>query len=161
MRAENFFGSSDILREVLEGERDSLWVLGARRLGPSVAYLRIVNANQATNRIRSPIGMSAIRARQSGVMKIAATPRRASPIVCGDGEGEGTIAPSALLVAGVEDGDHDPERRAERDEHRHAGPLDLVVERLREPAICHGKDHAGDPDVDRVPASTKHLPIPR
>ena len=33
VRAENFFGRSDILREVLEGERDSLWALGARRLG--------------------------------------------------------------------------------------------------------------------------------
>ena len=33
VRAENFFGRPDILREVLEGERDSLWALGARRLG--------------------------------------------------------------------------------------------------------------------------------
>jgi hypothetical protein len=33
VRAENFFGRSAILRDVLEGERDSLWVVGARRLG--------------------------------------------------------------------------------------------------------------------------------
>jgi hypothetical protein len=33
VRADNFFGRSDILREILEGERDSLWVVGARRLG--------------------------------------------------------------------------------------------------------------------------------
>jgi hypothetical protein len=33
VRGENFFGRSNILREVLEGERDSLWVVGARRLG--------------------------------------------------------------------------------------------------------------------------------
>jgi len=33
VRADNFFGRSEILREILEGERDSLWVVGARRLG--------------------------------------------------------------------------------------------------------------------------------
>jgi len=33
VRAENFFGRSETLREVLEGERNSLWVVGARRLG--------------------------------------------------------------------------------------------------------------------------------
>jgi hypothetical protein len=33
VRAENFFGRVAILRDVLEGERDSLWVIGARRLG--------------------------------------------------------------------------------------------------------------------------------
>jgi hypothetical protein len=33
VRADNFFGRTTILREVLEGERDSLWVVGARRLG--------------------------------------------------------------------------------------------------------------------------------
>jgi hypothetical protein len=33
VRAENFFGRTDILRDVLEGERDSIWVVGARRLG--------------------------------------------------------------------------------------------------------------------------------
>jgi AAA domain-containing protein len=33
VRADNFFGRSAILREILEGERDSLWVVGARRLG--------------------------------------------------------------------------------------------------------------------------------
>ncbi len=33
VRGDNFFGRSDLLREVLEGERDSQWVVGARRLG--------------------------------------------------------------------------------------------------------------------------------
>jgi hypothetical protein len=33
VRADNFFGRSSILREILESERDSLWVVGARRLG--------------------------------------------------------------------------------------------------------------------------------
>ena len=33
VRGSNFFGRSGTLREVLEGERDSLWVVGARRLG--------------------------------------------------------------------------------------------------------------------------------
>jgi hypothetical protein len=33
VRGDNFFGRSGMLREILEGERHSLWVLGARRLG--------------------------------------------------------------------------------------------------------------------------------
>jgi hypothetical protein len=33
VRGDNFFGRSVILREILEGERHSLWVVGARRLG--------------------------------------------------------------------------------------------------------------------------------
>ena len=33
VRGENFFGRAGILREILEGERHSLWVVGARRLG--------------------------------------------------------------------------------------------------------------------------------
>jgi hypothetical protein len=33
VRGENFFGRGAILREILEGERHSLWVVGARRLG--------------------------------------------------------------------------------------------------------------------------------
>jgi hypothetical protein len=33
VRGDNFFGRSAILHEVLDGERDSLWVVGARRLG--------------------------------------------------------------------------------------------------------------------------------
>jgi len=33
VRGDNFFGRGAILREILEGERDSLWVVGARRLG--------------------------------------------------------------------------------------------------------------------------------
>ncbi|HWW92859.1 MAG TPA: AAA family ATPase [Vicinamibacteria bacterium] len=33
VRGDNFFGRSGILREILEGERHSVWILGARRLG--------------------------------------------------------------------------------------------------------------------------------
>jgi len=33
VRGENFFGRAELLREILEGRRDSLWVAGARRLG--------------------------------------------------------------------------------------------------------------------------------
>jgi len=33
VRASNFFGRAGMLREILEGERDSVWVVGARRLG--------------------------------------------------------------------------------------------------------------------------------
>jgi len=33
VRADNFFGRGTLLREILDGERDSLWVVGARRLG--------------------------------------------------------------------------------------------------------------------------------
>lgn len=33
VRGEDFHGRDGLLREVLEGERDSLWVVGARRLG--------------------------------------------------------------------------------------------------------------------------------
>jgi hypothetical protein len=33
VRGDNFFGRSQILREILEGERHCVWVVGARRLG--------------------------------------------------------------------------------------------------------------------------------
>jgi hypothetical protein len=33
VRGANFFGRSDALRDVLDGDRDSLWVVGARRMG--------------------------------------------------------------------------------------------------------------------------------
>jgi hypothetical protein len=33
VRGDNFFGRSTILREILEGERHAIWVVGARRLG--------------------------------------------------------------------------------------------------------------------------------
>jgi hypothetical protein len=33
VRGSNFFGRSAILRDILEGQRDSVWVVGARRLG--------------------------------------------------------------------------------------------------------------------------------
>jgi hypothetical protein len=33
VRGEDFFGRDEVIREILEGERHSIWVLGARRLG--------------------------------------------------------------------------------------------------------------------------------
>lgn len=33
VKGEDFFGRQSLLREILEGERDALWVVGARRLG--------------------------------------------------------------------------------------------------------------------------------
>ena len=33
VRGDNFFGRGPLLRDILDGERDSLWVVGARRLG--------------------------------------------------------------------------------------------------------------------------------
>ena len=33
VRGENFFGRGSLVRQILDGERDSLWVVGARRLG--------------------------------------------------------------------------------------------------------------------------------
>ena len=33
VRGEDFFGRSAVIREILDGERHSIWVLGARRLG--------------------------------------------------------------------------------------------------------------------------------
>jgi len=33
VRGDNFFGRADLLRDILEGESDSIWVAGARRLG--------------------------------------------------------------------------------------------------------------------------------
>ena len=33
VRGEDFFGRSEVIREILDGERHSIWVLGARRLG--------------------------------------------------------------------------------------------------------------------------------
>ena len=51
VRAENFFGRAGILREIVEGERDSLWVVGARRLGKTSLLkeleLRVLQSAQA------------------------------------------------------------------------------------------------------------------
>ena len=33
VKGENFFGRQSLLREILEGDRDTLWVVGARRRG--------------------------------------------------------------------------------------------------------------------------------
>jgi hypothetical protein len=33
VRAENFFGRAELLTQVLDGPRDSIWIIGARRLG--------------------------------------------------------------------------------------------------------------------------------
>ena len=33
VRGEDFFGRADLIRDILEGDRHSVWVLGGRRLG--------------------------------------------------------------------------------------------------------------------------------
>jgi len=46
VRGENFFGRQTLLREVLEGERDSLWIVGARRLGKTSLLKELENRVQ-------------------------------------------------------------------------------------------------------------------
>jgi hypothetical protein len=48
VRGDNFFGRSDILRDILEGARDSLWVVGARRLGKTSLLKEIERRVQAS-----------------------------------------------------------------------------------------------------------------
>jgi hypothetical protein len=49
VRGENFFGRQPLLREVLEGERDSLWVVGARRLGKTSLLKELENRVQQSS----------------------------------------------------------------------------------------------------------------
>jgi hypothetical protein len=49
VRGENFFGRQALLREVLEGERDSLWVIGARRLGKTSLLKELENRVQLSS----------------------------------------------------------------------------------------------------------------
>jgi AAA domain-containing protein len=48
VRGDNFFGRGDILREILEGARDSLWVVGARRLGKTSLLKELERRVQGT-----------------------------------------------------------------------------------------------------------------
>lgn len=48
VRGDNFFGRGDILREILEGARDSLWVVGARRLGKTSLLKELERRVQAS-----------------------------------------------------------------------------------------------------------------
>ena len=48
VRGDNFFGRADILRDILEGARDSLWVVGARRLGKTSLLKELERRVQAS-----------------------------------------------------------------------------------------------------------------
>ncbi len=48
VRGENFFGRTDLLREVLEGERNALWVVGARRIGKTSLLKELERRVQAS-----------------------------------------------------------------------------------------------------------------
>ena len=48
VRGDNFFGRGDILRDILEGARDSLWVVGARRLGKTSLLKELERRVQGT-----------------------------------------------------------------------------------------------------------------
>lgn len=48
VRGENFFGRGDVLREVLEGERNALWVVGARRIGKTSLLKELESRAQAS-----------------------------------------------------------------------------------------------------------------
>jgi AAA domain len=48
VRGENFFGRGALLRELLDGERDSLWVVGARRLGKTSLLKELEHRVQAS-----------------------------------------------------------------------------------------------------------------
>ena len=48
VRGDNFFGRSNLLREILDGSRDSLWVIGARRMGKTSLLKEIEARTQAS-----------------------------------------------------------------------------------------------------------------
>lgn len=48
VRGDNFFGRSELLSEVLEGARDALWVVGARRLGKTSLLKELEHRTQAS-----------------------------------------------------------------------------------------------------------------
>lgn len=52
VRGDNFFGRRDVLREVLEGQRHALWVVGPRRLGKTSLLKQLEHATQ--NSAQSP-----------------------------------------------------------------------------------------------------------
>lgn len=49
VRGDNFFGRANFLREILDGSRDSLWILGARRMGKT-SLLKEVEARTQTSK---------------------------------------------------------------------------------------------------------------
>lgn len=48
VRGENFFGRADLLREILEGDRNALWVVGARRIGKTSLFKELERRVQAS-----------------------------------------------------------------------------------------------------------------
>ena len=48
VRGDNFFGRAELLREVLEGARDALWVVGARRIGKTSLLKELERRVQAS-----------------------------------------------------------------------------------------------------------------
>ena len=48
VRGENFFGRANLLREIMEGSRDSLWVIGARRMGKTSLLKEVEARTQAS-----------------------------------------------------------------------------------------------------------------
>lgn len=48
VRGDNFFGRGNLLREILDGSRDSLWVIGARRMGKTSLLKEIEARTQAS-----------------------------------------------------------------------------------------------------------------
>mgnify|MGYP003512965795 CR=1 FL=1 len=48
VRGDNFFGRANLLREILEGSRDSLWVIGARRMGKTSLLKEVEARTQAS-----------------------------------------------------------------------------------------------------------------
>lgn len=48
VRGENFFGRAGLLREILDGSRDSLWVIGARRMGKTSLLKEVEARTQAS-----------------------------------------------------------------------------------------------------------------
>ena len=57
VRGDNFFGRSDTLREVLDGQRHAVWVLGARRLGKTSPPqgARAARAAEPRHALRRPL----------------------------------------------------------------------------------------------------------
>jgi hypothetical protein len=48
VRGDNFFGRTNFLREILDGSRDSLWVIGARRMGKTSLLKEVEARTQAS-----------------------------------------------------------------------------------------------------------------
>ena len=48
VRGDNFFGRTQLLRDILDGSRDSLWVIGARRMGKTSLLKEIEARTQAS-----------------------------------------------------------------------------------------------------------------